>query len=100
MARSTVTYQVGQMQEFDPETESIMSYIEQLEMFFTVNDIATAKQVPVLLTVIGKTTLSLLRNLHTPELPKDKTYKDLVAALKGHLEPNRLVIAERFNFYQ
>ena len=61
MARSTVTYQVGQMQEFDPETELIKSYIEQLEMFFTVNDIATAKQVPVLLTVIGKTTFSLLR---------------------------------------
>ena len=93
-------YQVGQMQEFDPETETISSYIERLEMFFTANDIAEAKQVSVLLTVVGKTTFSLLRNLLSPDLPKDKAYKDLVAALKGHFEPKPLVIAERFNFYQ
>ena len=97
---SRPTYQVGQMQEFDPETESITSYIERLEMFFTANDIADAKQVSVLLTVIGKTTFSLLRNLLAPELPKDKDYKDLVKALEGHYEPKPLVIAERFNFYQ
>lgn len=36
------TYQVGQMQEFDAETELISSYIERLEMFFTANDIANA----------------------------------------------------------
>ena len=38
---SRPTYQVGQMQEFDPETESITPYIERLEMFFAANDIAT-----------------------------------------------------------
>ena len=94
------TYQVGQMQEFDAETESISSYIERLEMFFTANDIANAKQVTVLLTVIEKTMFSLLQNLLAPELPKDKAYADLVKALKAHYEPKPLVIAERFNFYQ
>ena len=33
-------------------------------------------------------------------MPKDNGYKDLVAALKTHFEPNPLVIAERFHCYR
>ena len=36
----------------------------------------------------------------SPNLPKDKSYADLVAALKKHYEPTPLVIAERFHFHR
>ena len=93
-------HQLGRMQEFEPDTESISAYLERLQMFFEANDIAAEKKVSVLLTVIGKQNFSLLRNLVAPETPKDKSFDDLTALLKSHFEPKKLVIAERFNFYR
>ena len=87
------------MQEFEPETESISAYLERLQMFFDANNIADEKKVSVLLTVIGKNTFSLLRNLLAPTSPKDKSL-ELTAMLKAHFEPKPLVIAERFDFYR
>lgn len=94
------TRQLGRMQEFEPETESISAYLERLQMFFEANDIADEKKVSVLLTVIGKSHFSLLRNLLAPESPKDKSLDELITVLKTHFEPKPLVIAERFNFYR
>lgn len=93
-------YQLGRMQEFEPETESITAYLERLQNFFDANDIADAKKVPVLLSVIGRNTYALLRNLVAPNAPKDKSFKELTDELKSHFEPKPLVIAERFNFYR
>ena len=93
-------HQLGRMQEFEPDTESISAYLERLQMFFEANDIAAEKKVSVLLTVIGKQNFSLLRNLVAPATPKDKSFDDLTALLKTHFEPKKLVIAERFNFYR
>ena len=92
--------QLGRMQEFEPDTESISAYLERLQMFFEANDIAAEKKVSVLLTVIGRQNFSLLRNLVAPESPKDKSFDDLTKLLKSHFEPKKLVIAERFNFYR
>lgn len=88
------------MQEFEPETESISAYLERLQMFFDANNIADEKKVSVLLTVIGKNTFSLLRNLLAPTSPKDKSLEELTTVLKAHFEPKPLVIAERFDFYR
>ena len=92
--------QLGRMQEFEPETEPISAYLESLQMFFEANDIADAKKVSVLLTVIGKHNFSLLRNLVAPNVPKDKLFDELSKVLKTHFEPKKLVIAKRFNFYR
>ena len=89
-------HQLGRMQEFEPDTESISAYLEQLQMFFK----AKLKKVSVLLIVIGKQNFLLLQNLVAPETPKDKSFDDLTALLKTHFEPKELVIAERFNFYR
>ena len=40
---------------------------------------------------------TLLRNLTTPDKPKEKSYEDIV---KEHLSPAPLVIAERFCFHK
>ena len=94
------TFQLGRMQDFEPETESISAYLERLKLFFEANDVPDAKKVSVLLTVVGKKTYSLLRNLVAPVSPKDKSLKDLIEVLEAHFEPKPLVIAERFNFYR
>ena len=52
------------------------------------------------LSAIGAKPYALLRNLVTPDLPKDKTFVQLVEVLKKHYEPKPLVIAERFNFHR
>ena len=92
-------HQLGTMQEFEPETESISAYLEQLQMFFEANDIAAEKKVSVLIIVIGKQNFSLLRNLVAPETRKDKLFDDLTALVKTHLELKKLMIAECFTFY-
>ena len=40
---------------------------------------------------------TLLRGLVSPELPKDKSYDEL---MKKHYDPEPIIIAERFHFYR
>ena len=65
MRMATVT-RYGQIQEFRAENDSITAYFERVEMYFTANDIADDKQVPVLLSSIGAKIYELLRSLVAP----------------------------------
>ena len=62
-------YQLGRMQEYEPESESISTYLERLDMFLTAMTSLTTRK-SVLLTVIGRTTFALVENLLAP---KDKS---------------------------
>ena len=55
---------------------------------------------PVLLSAIGGKTYDLLWNLLAPAALKDKSFKELVMALKSHFELKTLVIAKQFKFHQ
>ncbi len=87
----------GKKDEFQPENESIAAYPERVELYFAANAIAENKQVPVFLSVIGAKTYTLLRNLLAPTKLSEAP---LTEALTNHLEPKRVVIAERFHFYR
>lgn len=91
---------IGNIQEYRQENELFSSYIERVELFFVANSIANDKKVAAFLSVIGSKSYSLLRSLVAPAKPKEKSYKDLVAALKKHFEPTPIVIAERFHFHR
>ena len=91
---------LGTMDPFDPDTDSWPAYSERLEQFFVANDIADGKKVAVLLTVIGTKAYTLLRNIIAPDKPASKEYGALVEALRAHLDPKPIVIAERFKFHQ
>ena len=52
----------------------------------------------VLLSVIGPTTYSLLRNLVSPVKPAEKSYTDLIKALKNHYTPTPSTTVQRFKF--
>ena len=94
------TRTIGHMQEFAPENESVTAYLERFQLFVAANAIDDDKLVPTLLTVVGSAHYSLIRGLVAPELPKNKTYDELVDLLKKHYDPEPIIIAERFHFYQ
>ena len=71
-----------------------------MALFFEVNSIADEKKISWLLNVMGAKTYSLLRTLVAPSQPKEKTMEELVAVLKQHYEPKRLIIARRFYFHR
>ena len=90
----------GHLQEFKPESDSIKAYLERVSLYFTANEVAEAKQVPVLLSSIGAPTYAVLSDLLAPDKPGDKTLEVISAALCNHFEPKRSVITERFHFHK
>ena len=72
----------GKIGKFDEKQEEWTQYVERLDHFFA-NEIAKAgKKRAILLTVIGPMAYKLLRNLVAPAKPGEKSYDDLVAAMK------------------
>ena len=91
---------MGRIQEYDPQVESITTYLEGLQLYFVANGVEEARRVPVLLTLIGAKVYGTLRRLLAPALPQDKDFDTLLAVLKSHFDPKPLVIAKRFRFYK
>ncbi len=50
--------------------------------------------------MIGAKHYSLIQGLVSPALPKDKTLEELQTLLRKHYNPEPLVIAQQFHFYQ
>ena len=90
----------GQLEEFNPRTDSWQAYVERANLYFQANGISEEKQLPVFLSSIGGKTYGLLRNLLAPTLPKDKPLDEVIAVLKKHFDPKPAVIAERFKFHK
>ena len=91
---------IGHIEQYRPGNEVFSSYLERVEQFFIANNIKDDRKKATFLSLIGSQTYAILKNLVSPNLPKDKSYADLVAALKKHYEPTPLVIAERFHFHR
>ena len=92
--------QIGRIQEFQPDNESVTAYLERVDLYFVANGTAAETKVPVLLSSIGARTYGLLRSLVSPAAPREKTLKELEVVLKNHYEPAPLIIAERFQFHR
>ena len=91
----------GIVEEFDVANGDFDEYIERLEHYFIANEVTDdGKKASILITVVGKDTYSILKSILTPEKPSSKTYAQLKSILTDHLKPKRIVIAERFKFYE
>ena len=88
------------LEKFEPEMETISSYLERVENYFSANKIQDDLKVAVFLNAIGRDTYSLLRNLLAPRKLSEQSLPTLTMALKEHYEPQKVVIAERFHFYK
>ncbi|GBM33008.1 hypothetical protein AVEN_263500-1 [Araneus ventricosus] len=64
------------MEPFNAEVETFALYLDQLEMFFTTNNVTDDKK------------------------PKDKSFQELTTILEKQLNPKPLVISERFRFHK
>ena len=91
---------VGQIKEFDPNEECIAAYLERFDLYLAVNKIDEAVQASTFLLVVGRQHYSLLRDLVAPDKPEKKSLETLKGLLLKHYEPEPIVIAERFHFYQ
>ncbi|XP_041863718.1 uncharacterized protein K02A2.6-like [Melanotaenia boesemani] len=90
---------IGTLVAFDAKTQSWEEYCEIMEQFFEANGIDDGdKQRAILLSVVGAATYSLIRNLLSPEKPKEKTYQQLVTLLKNHFDPKPSEIVQRYKF--
>ena len=106
--------QLGANGEFDPSTETFTVYSERLDQFFVANNIgsypasaseeviaaAEKKKVAVMISVIGKKTYGVLRDLCSPVNPRDKTFEQLSELLQQHFKPKRLEVAESYRFHR
>ena len=104
----------GVLGEFDPSTELFTAYLERLEQFFIANSIgqcsadasqeviaaADKKKVAVFISVMGKNSYAILRDLCSPDSPKDKSFSQLCDKLKDHYKPKRLEVAETYRFHR
>ena len=85
---------IGQVEPFQLGVEDWDQYTERLEQYFVCNEIPNEKKVAVLITIVRTETYGLLCNLIAPAKPASKSYDELVSAIKDHLKPKPLVIAE------
>ena len=58
---------LGNLGEFDSQTNSIASYLKQMQLYFEANAMVDDRKVAMLLTVIGAKTYKTLRSLLAPE---------------------------------
>ena len=79
---------IGCVSEFDNSKETWCTYIERLESFFNVNDIAEGKKSDFLVSVMGSETYGLLTTLMAPTKPSTKPFSELVKTLGDHLDPS------------
>ena len=90
----------GRLEPFDPEVESIVVYLERVELYFAANEIKADKRVPVFLNLIGRENYSLLRSILSPQKPAEQPLKKLMDVLREYYEPKKVVMAARFLFHQ
>ena len=80
-----MSHNIGRIDEFQPDSENITTYLERIDLFLSANDVAENKKVPALLSCIGPKTYSILKNLTSPELPSSKSLVDLTITIFSNL---------------
>lgn len=75
-------------------------FIERLEQFFVLNDVNDdSKKRAIMLTAIDDQVYKVLQNFCHPQLPKDKTYAELVELLHNEYVTRTSLFRERAKFY-
>ena len=72
------------MEPFNPNNEKWENYHERMEFTFQANDVKAADFATTMLALLGAETYGILKDLVTPDKPKDKNYKELIETLDKH----------------
>lgn len=89
---------IGKIEPFNINSKQWPAYIRRVNQYILLNEIKDNLKVPMLITVVGDETYSLMCDLCSPALPETKKYEELVSLVQEHLEPKRSEIAERHLF--
>ena len=92
----------GKLEEFDTATdEDWIQYIERMKYYFQANKIREGDtKRAVLISAMGGKAYRLMHSLISPAKPNDKSFGQLVEAMRGHLcpQPSEIVQCYKFNF--
>ena len=88
---------IGTMDPYD-KSGDLTAYLERFEFFIEANDIKDVKKKSIFLSVVGESTFAVIKDLLQPAKVGDKTYEEIVSALKAHFEPEPSVIVQRYKF--
>ncbi|XP_055915366.1 uncharacterized protein K02A2.6-like [Eupeodes corollae] len=88
---------LGKLEEYEPG-EDFESYEDRLRIYFQLNEIKEERKALILLSLIGKNTYAILKNLVQPKKPNDISFDKLVSALRDHFAPRVNIRAERYKF--
>ena len=92
----------GKLEEFDMATgKDWIQYIERMEYYFQANKITEGDtKKAILISVMGEKAYKLMHSLVSPAKPNDKSFGQLVKAMRGHLYPlpSEIVQRHKFNF--
>ncbi|XP_025419625.1 uncharacterized protein LOC112689958 [Sipha flava] len=94
-----MTSYLDSLTQFNVDCDSWKIYQEQLEQFLEVNKIKNDLRKSAFLSCIGQDAYKLLRDLCTPDLPKEKTFKELCLLMENHFTPKINIFRERNHFY-
>ena len=91
----------GKLEEFDMATgKDWTQYIERTEYYFQANKITEGDtKRAILISAMGEKAYKLMRSLISPSEPNDKSFGQLVKAMRGHLcpLPSEIVQHHKFN---
>lgn len=68
---------IGHLSQFDSQTDSWTVFVERVQLFLDDNTVAKGKHTAVLLSALDGKMYALLRSLLAPEVPKEKSFKEL-----------------------
>ena len=91
---------IGHIGEFNETAEDFESYVERMDQWAELNGVGEEKKAGMLLPMVGANAYILVKDILTPEKPKDKTYAELREALLSYCSPKPLIIAQRYKFYK
>ena len=93
------TKNIGSMERYDASMDFTI-YNELFEQYCDANAIEPTKKVAVLISYLSMETYKTIRDRCFPDMPKDKSYEDLVQLLKEQYSIPINVFRERITFYK
>ncbi|KAJ8338235.1 hypothetical protein SKAU_G00372010 [Synaphobranchus kaupii] len=90
---------IGNLSAYEAKEQTWEEYCEILEQYFEANGIDNGeKQRAILISVVGRATYRLMRNLLSPDKPSSKMYDELKVLMQNHFSPKPSEIVQRYKF--
>ncbi|KAJ8912728.1 hypothetical protein NQ315_012283 [Exocentrus adspersus] len=93
----TVSSNICQLSNFK-QGDDWEIFSERLEQFFEVNGIEARRRTAFLLTLIDEEVYKILKNLCDPDLPKAKSYEELIQLLETQFKTKVSIFRKRIQF--